>query len=273
MSSDPTDTPDLQVRGVGVPEATRHRSPLRRLGSATLLLVGAVAVALVVKSFVAQAFFVPSSSMEPTLEVGDRLVVERWGSWTGEEITRGDVVVFSDPGGWLEGADEQDAGVLVGLLRAVGLASEDDHLVKRVVGVAGDVVHCCDDRGRLEVNGVAVDETQYALVDDAECYGPMTGTCDWTAGPVPDGMLFVMGDHRSASADSSVRMCSDAVTDCVEGHEWVPVDDVVGRVLGVAWPASRFGGLDGADVLAAVPAAHESAQDSADGTAGAGEGR
>ncbi|TIC80847.1 signal peptidase I [Nocardioides sp. GY 10127] len=277
MSSELPDTPDPAVRGVGVPGGGAARSLLRGV----LVVVAVLAVAALTRTFVVEAFYVPSGSMEPTLQVGDRLVVERWGSWLGESPERGDVVVFTDPGGWLEddGVDTGSGGVLQGALSVLGLASSDDHLVKRVVGVAGDVIHCCDDRGRLEVNGVAVDETAYARIDDTDCYGPMTGTCDWTAGPVPDGMLFVMGDHRDASADSSTRMCSDAVTDCVEGHEWVPVDDVVGRVLTVAWPLGDAGAPAGGEALAAVPAAEasessgstEDPSGAATASAGAGE--
>ncbi len=139
----------------------------------------------------------------------------------------------------------------------IGLYPSGGHLVKRVIGVAGDVVHCCDDEGRIEVNGVPLNEKAYARKDGAACYGPMVSNCDWTTERVPEGTIFVMGDNRSHSADSTVHMCSDTQTDCVPGDEFVPVDLVVGKVFVLLWPRSHFHWMHRPDTFADVPDAPE----------------
>src|SRR3954462_10711695 len=165
-----------------------------------ILLVVAVGLAIVVKTFFVQAFYIPSGSMEPGLKINDRILVEKPSYWTGGP-QRGDVVVFKDPGDWLgEGEDAGPTGALASTLAKVGLYPSGGHLVKRVIGVAGDTIVCCDDLGRLSVNGTSVDEKGYTLpgeIDQHDCFGPMTGNCSWTVGPVPKGTVFVMGDNRA----------------------------------------------------------------------------
>jgi signal peptidase I len=187
------------------PSRGRRQHALPLWLETVLLLVGAVVLAIVIKSFFVQAFYVPSRSMEPGLVENDRILVEKPSYWRGGSPQRGDVVVFADPGGWLPGADDAGPSNPLGKgLVKIGLYPAGGHLVKRVIGVAGDTVHCCDKQGRLSVNGHALDESSY-LKPGPKCAGPEVNLChqDWTVGRVPAGRLFVMGDNRADSADSA----------------------------------------------------------------------
>jgi signal peptidase I len=222
-----------------------------------ILLVIAVLLAVVLKAFFVQAFYIPSESMEPGLVKNDRILVQKVSYWGSGQPDRGDVVVFEDPGGWL-GPDDVagPTNPVAKGLEKIGLYPSGGHLVKRVIGVAGDTVTCCDDQGRISVNGTPIDEKGYTLpgeIDQHNCFGPMTGNCSWSAGPVPKGHVFVMGDNRAHSADSTVHMCIDGQTDCVTGHEFVGVNLIVGKVFALVWPLSRFGGGDGTDAFDKVP--------------------
>lgn len=239
--------------GPNVDERDDEPSTKRRLAlwqEILVLLVAALVLSFIVKSLFVQAFYIPSGSMEPGLEINDRILVQKVSYWTGEP-QRGDIVVFEDPGGWLgAGEDAGPTSPLAKVLGKIGLYPSGGHLVKRVIGIAGDVVECCDDQGRLLVNGQPI-ESDFTL-NQHDCDGPMPSGCQgsWKAGPVPDGELFVMGDHRDDSADSSQHMCRKIETDCVPGHEFVPVDDVVGKVFARVWPASRFTILHQPDTFA-----------------------
>ena len=219
-----------------------------------LLLVVALGLAILIKAILVQAFYIPSESMEPGLVRNDRILVEKVSYWFGGSPERGDVVVFKDPGGWLSGAESiGPPNAVTKLMAKIGLYPSGGHLVKRVIGVAGDTIKCCDAKGRVMVNGVALDEKDYARKGNgADCFGPMIG-CNWEAGPVPEGTIFVMGDNRSHSADSTVHMCREATTDCVEGGEFVPVDLVVGKVFVLLWPRQHFSWLHRPDSFADVP--------------------
>jgi signal peptidase I len=217
-----------------------------------LLLVVALGLAIVIKAFFVQAFYIPSESMEPGLEVNDRILVQKWSYWGSGTPERGDTVVFRDPGNWLSGAEAAGPqSTLKKGLEKIGLYPSGGHLVKRVIGVPGDRITCCDARGRIRVNGVALDEGY--LKNDSPCNGPMhpgfsCGQGRWRVGPVPEGKLFVMGDHRDASADSSAHLCAadsqrrspQAPGYCVP-DAWVPIDYVVGKVFVLVWPSDRFG--------------------------------
>jgi signal peptidase I len=216
--------------------------------------VVALGLAILIKALLVQAFYIPSESMEPGLVRNDRILVQKVSYWFGGTPQRGDVVVFKDPGGWLP--PEEAAGptnTVAKLMEKVGLYPSGGHLVKRVIGVAGDTVKCCDKQGRIEVNGVAIDEQGYATEDGASCYGPMINDCHWEAGPVPKGHIFVMGDNRGHSADSTVHMCPKTATDCVPGDEYVPVDLVVGKVFVLLWPSERFRWIERPSTFADVP--------------------
>jgi len=218
-----------------------------------LLLAIALALAVVIKALFVQAFYIPSESMEPGLVKNDRILVEKVSYWFGGSPQRGDVVVFQDPGDWLGPAESAGPqGGLTQLMATVGLYPSGGHLVKRVIGVAGDTIKCCDEEGRISVNGKPLDEGSYVKPTGADCNGPMIG-CNWTAGPVPEGALFVMGDNRAHSADSTVHLCTKSATDCVAGDEYVSTDMVVGKVFVLLWPSDRFKFVHRPDTFADVP--------------------
>ena len=199
-----------------------------------ILLVVALGLALLIKTFLVQAFFIPSDSMENTLQRGDRVLVNKLSTRFGE-IERGQVVVFRDPNGWLDAPQvPEPANAVVATLKKVfvfvGLLPSDSEqdLIKRVIGVAGDRVRCCDDRGRITVNGVALDEPYLHPGSP-----PSDQSFDVT---VPAGRLWVMGDHRAVSADSRRHMGDP-------GQGTVPIGNVVGRAFVIVWPASRWASL------------------------------
>jgi signal peptidase I len=244
------------LTAVETPPARGRRTHALPLWLETVLLVVvAVVLAVVIKSFFAQAFYVPSRSMEPGLIKNDRILVEKPSYWFGGSPERGDVVVFKDPGGWLPEADDAGPSGLLGKgLVKIGLYPAGGHLVKRVIGVAGDTVHCCDKRGRLVVNGHPLDESSY-LAPGLRCAGPEVDRCahHWTVGPVPAGTVFVMGDNRDDSADSAYHLCHPRAPFCGRGSPFVPVSDVVGKVVVLLWPSSRFHVLHRPADFAGVP--------------------
>ena len=216
-----------------------------------ILLVIAVLLAVVLKALFVQAFYIPSESMEPGLVKHDRILVQKVSYWGGGGPDRGDVVVFEDPGGWLGASDVTGPeNPVAKVLEKIGLYPSGGHLVKRVIGVAGDTVVCCDEKGRISVNGTPVDEpyARSGEIDQHDCYGPMTGNCSWSVGPVPKGTVFVMGDNRAHSADSTVHMCLEGETECTK-NPYVDTDLIVGKVFALVWPLSRFGGGNGTDAF------------------------
>lgn len=226
-------------------------SPQRRKGitSAILQIITIFAVALlctvVLKEFFLQSFTVPSGSMETTIMPGDYLMVNKLAD-TAQELHRGDIVVFEDPGDWLHGIQQPKQGAVASALtnigQAIGLVPKNgnSYLVKRIIGVGGDHVACCGDDGRITVNGVAIDESyviEGALPSDTQF--------DVT---VPEGYLWVMGDNRSNSADSRIHHAQT-------GFGFVPVSNVEGRAWLVFYPMNRLGILRSEkDVFAGVPA-------------------
>ncbi|MDX6224636.1 MAG: signal peptidase [Frankiales bacterium] len=205
-------------------------------GEIPLLVLVALALALVIKAFFVQAFFIPSESMEKTLHGchgcnGDRVLVNKL-VYDFRGIHRGEIVVFRGPPSWGAEVPTSPAShnpvrrFLRGIGRAVGAAppSEKD-FIKRVIGVPGDTVQCCDAKGRVVVNGVALDEP-YLFEDDHAVFGPIT---------VPKGRLWVMGDHRGASGDSRSHQDDHQGT--------IPERNVIGRAFVKVWPPHRFGML------------------------------
>ena len=188
-----------------------------------VLVVVALVVSLCIKTWVMQMFFVPSQSMEPLFRIDDRILVQKVSYW-GNDVQRGDVVVFEDPGGWLGRGVELNA--LQEALSAVGLYPSGGHLVKRVIAVGGDQVSCCDKQGRVTVNGVALDEGEYVM----DGQQPSAKEFDVR---VPEDRLWVMGDNRANSEDS--RYHQD-----LRGRGTIPVQNVVGKVFAIVWPLGRF---------------------------------
>ncbi len=233
---------------------TRKRKQLPIWQETVLLLVIALVLAVVIKAFFVQAFYIPSQSMEPGLIENDRILVQKVSYWGDGGPERGDVVVFKDPGEWLTGDTEGPQSLFSRGLAKIGLYPSGGHLVKRVIGVAGDAVTCCDERGRLSVNGVALDEEDYVM-SGGQCAAPGSaqGACELEVGPIPEGYLLVMGDNRGNSSDSTAHLCTENQTDCPPTRGLVRVDDVVGKVFALVWPRDRFTRVKRPDVFEDVP--------------------
>jgi len=214
-------------------------SSLREL---PILVVSALVLSIIVKTFLVQFFYIPSGSMENTLQVNDRVGVNKLGAIF-SDIKRGEVVVFRDPAEWLSAPYDESKGlakIVKDGLVFVGIIPDPakQYLIKRVIGVGGDRVVCCTTSGKIEVNGVEVDEP-YIYAGNK----PSDSTFDVT---VPKGFIWVMGDHRGASADS--RFHTD---DPNKGM--VPLDKVTGRALFVIWPLKHLGVLEVGKDLSQIP--------------------
>jgi signal peptidase I len=211
-----------------LPKHRKAATPKSFLRELPILLLVAVVLALVIKTFFVQAFFIPSGSMEDTLQVGDRVLVNKL-VYRFRDIHRGDVVVFNGLDSFVQDTDARIAPpprnaferVGVGVRRLIGLGDPGEKdFIKRVIGVPGDTVACCT-KGQLTVNGKPLDEAGYVFEDDRQPFGPVT---------VAPGKIWVMGDHRSQSSDS-------------RANGQVPASRVLGRAVVVVWPASHAKGL------------------------------
>ncbi|WP_411573304.1 signal peptidase I, partial [Streptomyces scabiei] len=216
-------------------QQTRPRKKQRSFWKELPILVGiALVLALLIKTFLVQAFSIPSDSMQNTLQEGDRVLVDKLTPWFGSEPERGEVVVFHDPDGWLKGEPTLEPNAVQRVLGWIGLmpSAEEKDLIKRVIGVAGDTIEC-NGTGPLKVNGKALNEP-YVYPGNTPC------TVDDTGGQfkvkVPEGKIWVMGDHRQNSLDSRYHQ-----NDSNKGM--VPVSQVVGRAIVVAWPPTRWSTL------------------------------
>ena len=195
-----------------------------------IIVISALVVSILVKTFLIHFFFIPSGSMENTLKIGDRIAVNKLANFF-TDIKRGEVVVFKDPANWLgQAPGETGSKPVVAIKNAlvtVGILPDPakQSLIKRVVGVGGDTVICCDAKGRLTVNGTPINEP-YIFTGNK----PSDSTFKVI---VPKGFIWVMGDHRGASADS--RFHTDDI------HKgMVPLPDVVGRAFVTVWPLKHL---------------------------------
>jgi signal peptidase I len=224
----------------------RRRLPLWQ--ELPLLLIIAFCLAILIRTFLMQAFYIPSGSMEDTLIVGDRVLVNKV-IYNFREPARGEVVVFKGTDAWApQATDDSDVGVFarvgrtLGDLVGVSRPGEKD-FIKRVIGVPGDVVACCDVEGRVFVNGYPLNE-DYVIRDS-----PLTDTPEGALDcrsrrfdevVVEPGQIFVMGDHRQRSQDSRCQ-----------GQ--VPIENVIGRAFIVVWPNDRWASLSAPDTFDSVP--------------------
>jgi signal peptidase I len=227
----------------------RKRSFWRDLA---VIVVAALALTILLKAFVVQVFSIPSGSMENTLLPGDRILVSKI-VYKFRSIDRGDIVVFSGSGSW-DPPGQPPGNWLVRIwdeaVNLVGIAGPDTDYVKRVIGVPGDHVACCDASGRVTVNGVPLSESSYVFPGDVPSQTRFNIT-------VPAGRLWVMGDNRGDSDDSRYRMNDP-------GNGTIPESAVVGRAFLIIWPFSRISdlpipdtfkqaGLTAASAVAAAP--------------------
>ncbi|MDR4532923.1 signal peptidase I [Glutamicibacter sp. PS] len=226
---------------VNPPEATHGLAYRiwRSVREILLILVIAIGLSLIIKTFFFRAYYIPSGSMENTLQINDRIFANLMvpGPF---DLERGDVVVFRDDLDWLPPLDE-DPNFVESALSFVGVlpAADEQYLVKRIIGMPGDTVECCSADGKLTINGTVIDEP-YVYAGNAPSDMEFKVT-------VPEGKIWVMGDHRAASADSRFH------TDIQGG--FVDLDSVQGKASVISWPISRWGGIDShSETFAQVPA-------------------
>jgi signal peptidase I len=222
-AAEPSEPPAEPPTEAPPPESSRGVDRAKRfVGSTPFLILVAILVAIVVKTFVVQAFYIPSASMEPTLDIGDRVFVNKF-VYDFSDVGRGDVIVFENP----NSEELPDRGLVGGFLHwlgeGIGFAQpENEDFIKRVVGLPGETIEIRDNV--VYIDGQVLDEP-YLTEDAKRANGDLSPT------RIPDDALFVMGDNRGNSADSRY------------GLGFVPLDKVIGRAFVIIWPPSHIGGL------------------------------
>jgi len=216
----------MTVSNTGEGASKRSGGFLRGFREVLIILAIAIVVSFVIRTFFFRAFLIPSGSMEQTLQVNDRIFVNLIVD-SEEQLDRGDVVVFEDQHGWLPPA-ETEPNVVFKTLEFIGLypSTSEQHLVKRIIGMSGDHITVDPESRNLVVNGTEIDEPYlYPGVEGSDSDFEVT---------VPEGKLWVMGDHRNASGDSRSHMDGP-------NEGFVNIDQVVGRAEIIAWPIDRWG--------------------------------
>lgn len=226
------------------PQESSDKRPRRRtrgmkifIRDIVLIFIAAIVISVGIKAFLIRSFYIPSGSMENTLQINDRIIVNELVPRF-VPIEHGDVVVFRDPGGWLPPHETVNENWFVTsvdwVLSVVGLSAPDsnDHLIKRVIGLPGDKVECCNTFGQMSVNGVPLGEPYLNLPKGVT---KASGT-DFSV-TVPKDSLWVMGDNRYDSADSRYNTNKP-------GKGFVPIENVVGRAFLVSWPIDHWAWLD-----------------------------
>ena len=210
----------------------RRGGGLGFLRALIILPIVAFVVSFLLKTFLVRSFYIPSQSMEQTLQINDRILVNQLVPDV-VGVQRGDIVVFKDPGGWLLPRGDVPPSGLESVLQAVGLAADtsNGYVVKRVIGIGGDRVSCCDAQGRVQVNGVSIDEPYAVIPPDKS----RASDIDFDV-VVPEGSVWVMGDNRYQSKDSRYNQDQP-------GKGFVPEEEIVGRAFLLNWPLSHFGWL------------------------------
>lgn len=220
------DGPGQPGESAAAPKKKKGRSFWREL---PVLIVVALVLTLVIKTYAIQAFYIPSGSMQNTLGISDRVLVNKL-VYDTRSIHRGDIVVFSGNGSWNPGSPPQSTNFFAKFGNSVasmfGLTQGQNDYIKRVIGVPGDQVACCDAQGRVTVNGVPLNEQSYLYPGNPPSETRFSIT-------VPAGRLWVMGDHRDVSYDSRGHVGDP-------GGGTVPESAVAGRAFIVIWPLSQF---------------------------------
>ncbi|WP_369804400.1 signal peptidase I [Canibacter zhuwentaonis] len=208
----------------------QKKTLLRSLTETAMMIAIALLASFLLNTFLIRSFYIPSASMQNTLQVNDHVLVNKLVPKV-VALQRGDIVVFDDPGGWLVGAVAPPANPVQKVLQKIGIfpdATDNKYLIKRVIGVAGDRIQCCGASGKLKVNGVEIDEP-YAVIPAGQT---RVSAVDFDV-TVPAGHIWVMGDNRYDSRDS--RYNQDQPT-----KGFVPVENIVGRAFLLTYPFNRL---------------------------------
>jgi signal peptidase I len=245
--TDPPSAPPAEPVSAGEPASAAERTAKpARWWEYPVLIVAAIGIAVLIKTFLIQPFYIPSESMEKTLHgcagcAGDRIVVNK-PIYHFRDPHPGDIVVFHAPSGWEEPTVPSGGNAVVRALRGFGqfiglVPPSEKDLVKRIIATGGQTVRCCDSAGRVQIsdsgpNGPwrSLDET-YLFDDNHQAFGPVT---------VPTGRLWVMGDHRSDSADSRAHCNSRSLRRCDPKSSTVDDNKVIGKAVAIVWPPSRW---------------------------------